>query len=163
MKKFSGWAKFLIIMILIYTVWFFVDSESIKYSLLSTYKVFEEIFPVLILVFIIIFISNIFLTPGVIKKHLWEDSWIKWWFYIFIVSFILMAPPYVILPILWELRKFSMKYSLIAFLLNNSNVKIAFLPVMIYYFWLEFSLIISILVIVFAFVNSIIIGKILNK
>ncbi|MCD4693857.1 hypothetical protein K8R62_00675, partial [bacterium] len=67
---------------------------------------------------------------------------------------LISGPPYVLFPLLGDLKKKGMSNSLIAVLLYNRNVKITFIPVMIYYFGLEFTVIISILIILFSVPNA---------
>ncbi len=162
-KKIHWGIKFFLTMTSIYVVIFFINPNFIE----STFRVFAKSFvnllPMLLFVFSMIFIINIFFKPESIKHHLGHDSGIKWWIYTSIASLLILGPPYVLFPMLKDLRNHWMKYSLIGFFLNNRNVQPIFLPVMAYYFWLTFTIVITIYTIIFAFINANILGKIMNK
>ncbi|MBW2540150.1 MAG: hypothetical protein JRE27_11165 [Deltaproteobacteria bacterium] len=68
------------------------------------------------------------------------------------------GPPYVLYPLLGELKKRGMTNSLLAVFLYNRNVKIPFIPAMIYYFGLKFTIILSVYIIIFSIMN----GKIME-
>lgn len=161
-KSLSWWIKFLIIISFIYIIWLFVFPDFIINSFNDSLKNLIEIIPILIFLFFFIFIFNIFLKPETIKKHLWNDSGLKWWFYASIWSLFVMWPPYVILPMLWELKKHWMKNSLIAVFMNTRNIQIVFLPVIAYYFWIKFTIIIFVLSLIFAIINAFIVDKVLK-
>lgn len=162
LKKLPGGIKFLLIMILIYTVSFWVNSALIKNSLLATTKSFINLLPMLIFVFVVIFIINLLLKPEIIKRHLGHDSGAKGWVYASLGSVFVSSPPYILFPMLKELRQHGMKYSLAALFLNNRNVQPAYLPVMVYYFGLPLTIIVSVYIILFAFINALIIGRVLD-
>lgn len=162
-KKLPWWIKFLIFMLFLYVIWFILSPELITNSIISTLSSLKELFPILLIAFIIIFIINAFLKPESIKKHLGKDSGIKWWIYTIIWSFFIMMPTYVILPMLWEFKTHGMKNSLLALFMNTRNLQLAFLPVMAYYFWLKFTVIIFILNLIFAIINALIIDRMLSK
>jgi hypothetical protein len=60
------------------------------------------------------------------------------------VPFSRPCPPYLLYPMLAEFQMHGAKNSLLAAFLYKRNVKIHFLPVMIYYFGLRYSLIVSV-------------------
>lgn len=155
--------KFLLIMILIYIIWLFLNKSFILSSFESTIQSFIDITPMLVFVFSLIFVINIFLKQETIKKHLWHNSGIKWWFYTVLASIFISGNPYIMWPMLKEFKENWMKYSLIAVLMNNRNVQVTFVPVMIYYFWLKYTIIISLYILLFAVINGIIIENIMDK
>ena len=157
------WIKFLSFMILVYIMSFLLFPSYTYSSFLGFIKSFIDILPMLILMFFVIFIINIFLKPESVKKHLWHDSWIKWWIYTCIGSILISWPPYILFPMLKELRQHWMKYSLIALFMNNRNVQPAFLPAMIYYFWFDITIVVSIYIMIFAILNAFLIWKILDN
>lgn len=132
---------------------------SVLKNLLSN---FAEIIPILCLAFFMVFLVNLYVKPEIIKKHLGHDSGIRGWLYAIIGSIIIGGPPYVIFPILQELKSHGMKNSLIVTFLNNRNVQPAFLPVMAYYFGLRFTVVLSLYIVLFAIMSGLIIGRILD-
>jgi len=61
-----------------------------------------------------------------------------------------------------EFRMHGAKNSLLAAFLYNRNVKIHFLPVMIYYFGLRYSLIVSVYIILFSVVKGLLIERLID-
>ncbi|MCF7910280.1 permease, partial [Candidatus Pacearchaeota archaeon] len=113
-------------------------------------------------VFGIMFFVNLFLKPEKIKKHLGHESGIKGWVYtLFVGSFVPMGPPYVVFPLLGDLKKSGMRNSLIVAFLNIRNLQLIFLIVLISYFGLLFTLVLGIYVFIFAILNGVLIEKIL--
>ena len=150
-------------MVALYAVIALFNFSYISESSTNAISAFIKLIPLLVFVFLVIFIVNYFLNPETIKKHLGHDSGMKGWLYAILGSMLITAPPYVTFPMLKELKKHGMKYSLIAVFMNNRHVQPALLPVMAYYFGLSFTMIISVYILIFAVVNGIIIGRLLDK
>lgn len=162
-KKLSGGMKFLLGMVGIYLIASITNAPFIESSFLRFLQTFVQLLPVLLLVFGVIFLVNLFLNPEKIKKHLGYDSGLKGWFYAVLASVFIASPPYVIFPLLGQLKKHGMKYSLMAVFLGNRNVQIAFLPVMVYYFGLPFTVVISVYILTFSILNGIVMGKVMKE
>lgn len=162
-KKLPGGVKFMLGMIAVYLIASFVDKSFVLSSFNKFIQTLVELLPILVLVFGVIFIVNIFLNPEKIKKHLGHDSGLKGWLYASLGSVLIVSPPYVIFPLLGQLKKHGMKYSLMAVFLGNRNVQPAFLPVMAYYFGLYFAVVISVYILAFSILNGIIMGKVMNE
>lgn len=145
---------FLLSMSFIYFILFFINSSLVITSLKQSWKMFVNIIPILFLVFFTMLGINYYFKADKINKYLGSSSGILGWFYAVIVGVLISGPPYVLFPLLGDLKKKGMSNSLIAVLLYNRNVKITFIPVMIYYFGLEFTVIISILIILFSVPNA---------
>ena len=87
-----------------------------------------------------------------------KDSGLKGWFYDLIGGIIISGPPYVLYPMLGELQDNGARNGLIAAILYNRNVKIHFLPAMIYYFGMRYTVVLSIYILLFSLLN----GKLLE-
>ncbi|MFW6283484.1 MAG: hypothetical protein ACOC1P_05535 [Minisyncoccales bacterium] len=74
-----------------------------------------------------------------------------------------MGPPYVVLPLLGELKKQGMREALIISFLYIRNLQVIFLFVMAYYFGILFTLIVSFYVFIFAILSGIFIENVLIK
>ena len=159
----SGGIKFLFAMIAIYAVLFLANPSFTSNSFSVFIKEFIGLIPMLVFFFFVIFIINYFLNPEIIKRHLGSDSGLKGWLYALLGSILISSPPYVVFPMLKELKKHGMKYSLIALFMNNRNVQPAFLPVMVFYFGLSFTVVISIYILIFAVLNAVLLGKIMDE
>lgn len=163
MKKLSGGTKLLLAMVAIYIIAGLINSQYASSALQHLWKNIIEIIPILILAFAAVFIINLFVNPERIKRHLGNDSGFRGWVYASLGSILLSGPPYVVFPILGELKKHGMKYSLISVFMNNRNVQPPYIPVMIYYFGLPFTIIVSVYIMIFAILNGMIVGRIMDK
>jgi len=157
-RKLSGRVKFLLVMIAVYAAAAIFNQKAVVQALNYFRNILLEVIPVLALVFVILFLSNLFLKPERIRQYLGRDSGLLGWFYAIIGSIVITGPPYIIYPMLGEMQKHGARNALIAAILYNRNVKIHFLPAMVYYFGLRYTVVLSVFIIVFSILN----GKILE-
>lgn len=150
--------KFLSIILLIYIIIGVFNFSIIQTAIENFLLMFIKIIPILLVVFVVMILVNIYFTKEKIRKYLGEESGIKGWVYAIISGILVSGPPYVLFPLLGEFKKRGMKNSLLAVFLYNRNVKIPFLPVMVYYFGFGFTLILSLYIIIFSILN----GKIIE-
>lgn len=162
-KKISNANIFLLIVLGIYMILGFYDIILVKGALRRTLEVFVDIIPVLFLVFAVIYIINRYLDTQKMQKYLGAESGIRGWVYAVIVGVFLAGPPYILYPIFGDLQKKGMKNSLIAVILYNRNVKFQFLPALIYYFGLPFSVVLSVYMIIFSLLNGVLVGSLTKK
>ncbi|MFO7806812.1 MAG: permease [Candidatus Moraniibacteriota bacterium] len=149
-KKTTSGIKFLLGVIAVYAAVAFFNFELFLTGLEQTGLMFWRLIPILLLVLGVMFVVNKFIKTDRIKKHLGEESGWKGWIWAMITGILISGPPYVLFPLLQELKEKGMKNSLIAVFLYNRNVKIPFFPVMVYYFGLAFTIIISVYIIIFS-------------
>ena len=159
MKKLSISKRnlFLFFVVLVYVVLFFTNKDLAWLGIVRTIQMLGKIVPLLALVFAIMVFSNAYFDSQQVKKHLGKDSGIMGWVYATIFGIIVSGPPYALFPMLRDLKNKGMKSSLLAVLLYNRNVKISFLPAMVYYFGLKFTLILSFLIIIFSIFNGLLV------
>lgn len=161
--KINNSTRFMLLVFCIYFVVNIFNTEFATTALLNTKKMTIKILPILILVFIAMFTVNKFLKPEKIKKHLGENSNWKAWFYVSIAGILISGPPYVLFPMLKDLKKEGMNNSLIAVFLYNRNIKIPFIPVMVFYFGLPFTIIVSTYIAIFSIFNGILINFLVKE
>lgn len=157
-KRISGRIKFLIAVLLLYLIIALFNFSVAKDAFVNFLLMFIKILPILGIVFVIMIGVNLYFTKERIGKYLGEQSGLKGWLYATISGILVSGPPYVLYPLLSDLKKHGMKNSLLAVFLYNRNVKIPFLPVMVYYFGLNFTVILSLYIIIFSILN----GKIID-
>ena len=157
-KRLSNSMRFLLVVVILYIGLAFWDPALIKGAVWKTGEVFVQILPILVLVFGVIYVINHYLDPQKIERHLGEESGIRGWLYAVIAGILIAGPPYVLYPIFGDLQKGGMKNSLIAVVLYNRNVKVQFLPAMIYYFGLPFSVVLSFYMLLFSLFNGMLVG-----
>lgn len=157
-KRLSSSMRFFLAVAGIYGVVYFFRPRLIQVAVQETGDMILKILPILAAVFVIIYLINRFLDPRRLQRHVGEGSGIKGWLYATVAGILISGPPYVLYPLLGDLKQKGMKNSLLAVLLYNRNVKIPFLPAMIYYFGLAFTVIISLYIVLFSFLNGLLVG-----
>ena len=135
-SKLSKGMIFMLIVTGIYVGGIFVNKYLIIEALVNTADIFIKIIPILFLVFFIQFFSNLYFKSDKVQKYLSDESGKMGWFYAIVSGILVSGPPYLLFPLLGNLKKKGMSDALIAVFLYNRNVKIPFLPVMVLYFGL---------------------------
>lgn len=157
-KKMTGRVKFLISVLVLYGVTALFNPETVRGALAYFGIMLTKVIPVLGMVFIFLFLINLLISPGWIQTHIGAGSGIRGWFYAIIGGILISGPPYVIYPMLGELKKHGARNGILAAILYNRNVKPQFLPAMVYYFGMRYTVVLSFYIIVFSLVS----GKILE-
>ena len=163
MRKVSGRIKFLIIVLLVYLIVGLINPTLSLNALSYFVGMLPKVLPVLALVFIILFFTNMLLSPSKINKHLGKNSGVRGWLYAIAGGIFISGPPYILYPMLGELKKHGARNGLLATMLYNRNVKIYFLPAIIYYFNLRYAAILSIYIILFSILNGILLEFIVGE
>ncbi len=163
-KKTSYWKwYFLVIVIVLYLTVFFFSKGKFFAIWHSFYKLMFSIVPVLFFVFILMFLVNYFVSNEILRKYMWEESWLKWWF-IAIFGWILSAwPIYAWYPLMEDLQKKWIKNRYLAAFLYNRWIKLQWAPVLITYFWLTYSVILLIVMAILSIPQWIIVEKFTKK
>jgi len=162
-KKISFPFIFLLLICILYFILSFFNNDLIVNALINTGKMTLKIIPILIFVFIFSIFINLYLKNDTIKKHLGENSGIKGLLYAIIGGILISGPPYILYPMLNKLKKSGVKNSLIAIFLYNRNIKIPYIPVMIFYFGLAYTIIISIYILIFSILNGFLINLFIKE
>ena len=157
--RLAGRWKFLLLVITLYLLTGWLDPDLAKTALLGFVGMLRKVLPILAMVFVILLLINLLLKPEQIKDHLGQDAGPKAWFYAVIGGILISGPPFILYPMLAEFKKHGARNDLIAVFLYNRNVKIPFLPVMAYYFGLRYTVIVSLLIILFSLLNGFILGR----
>lgn len=163
LKNIPAQWKFLILVFLLYVCILLAKAQfagTIATQFLATLK---EVLPIIAVVFFVMFLLNLFIRPEVIKKHLGHDSGFKGWVYTIIASIVIAGPPYVLMPMLADFRRHGMKTSLVAVFLSNRSVQPVFLPVMAYYFGWQYTIIVSVFIVIFSVFSGMIMGKMIER
>ena len=156
-RKIPGRFKFLLLVSILYGVIFFFNKSVAIAGFNKTFAMLIKIVPLLVFVFVVMIAVSLYVDSGKIKKHLGAESGVKGWIYSIVIGILISGPPYVLFPMLKELKEHGMKNSLLAVFLYNRNVKISFLPVMVYYFGLKFTIVTSIVIVIFSILNGVLV------
>jgi uncharacterized membrane protein YraQ (UPF0718 family) len=162
-KRLHGNVKFFLFVCGLYLLVALFNPVVFFDSLSYFVAMFKKVIPILAIVFFILFLTNLFLNPARINKHLGADSGLRGWFYAILGGIFISGPPFILYPMLGELKKNGARNGLIAAMLYNRNVKIYFFPAIIYYFNLRYAVVLSIYIILFSVLNGILLEFFVNK
>jgi len=117
-------------------------------------KLLTQLTPVILLVFTLIFVINLFIKPNWIQKHVGHDSGLKGMATAMISGIIAMGPIYIWYSLLKDFQQKGMKPSLIAIFFYSRSVKIPLLPLMIHYFGPAYTFVLTFYMLLFSLPNG---------
>lgn len=158
----SAW-QFLLIVIAMLFVVYFLNPIVAKISLVNAFKIFTKLLPSLFLIFVFMFIFNVLVTDSFIKKNLQKDNGIKKYFIVALAGILSTGPIYMWFAFLSTMKDKGVNEGLISIFLYNRAIKLPLLPLMIDYFSIKTTVIISVLVFIFSFINAILINLFFKK
>ena len=161
LKQISGAWYFLIGMLIVYLFLFLIRQDLFSSSINFFYNIILKIIPVFILVFILMAITNYFITPKFVMKHLKERG-IKKWFFVIVGGILSTGPIYMWYPLLADLKNKGLNYGLIACFLYNRAIKIPLLPIAVFYFGWKYIIILSFVMIFVSVIQGILINKLME-
>ncbi len=143
----KGW-YFLGIIVLIYILLMIIEPDKAVSSLNFALKIFNKVLPIFIIVFLLMVIINIFVEPSHVHKYLGRASGIKGWLFSIISGIISTGPVYMWYPILKQLKMNGARIALISVFLYNRSVKLPLLPLLIMYFGLKYTIVLTVFIII---------------
>jgi len=160
-KQISVSWYFLIIVILAYAS-LFSFKKSLFFSSLNFFSdIILKIIPVFILVFVVMTLTNYFITPKFVMKHLGNKGYKKW-FFVIIGGILSSGPIYIWYPLLADLKTKGFSYGLIACFLYNRAIKIPLLPIAIFYFGIKYILVLTFVMVFVSVFQGILLDKLLE-
>jgi len=161
LKRLSGSWYFLGIIILIYIIISIFNQEIYLDSLDFFTQIIYKIIPIFIMVFVLMTLSNYFITPKFVIRHL-RDKGIKKWFFVIIGGILSSGPIYMWYPLLADLKHRGLSYGLIACFLYNRAIKIPLLPLAIIYFSWQYIFILTIVMVFISVIQGILINELME-
>jgi len=162
-KKINKKWYFLLLVIITYVIVVLFDIDKSKIILFDFIKLLKEIIPILTFVFFFMFLMNYFVNNEILKKHMWDEAWIKWWLIAIIWWILSTWPIYVWYPFMKNLQEAWIKDRYLAAFLYNRWIKLQWLPILISYFSLNYSIILLITMAIFSIPQWIMIEKLIKK
>jgi uncharacterized membrane protein YraQ (UPF0718 family) len=150
-------------MILIYSATALVDISLARQSLRFFVEVFIQIVPILTLVFFLMVLVNLILTPERIRNYLGKTSGLKGWVLAMTGGIFSTGPIYTWYILLGELKQQGMKTSLAAVFLYSRAVKLPLLPLLVHYFGLSYTIILSLYLVFFSIISGIVTGVLADE
>lgn len=158
-EKIGSSGVFLLFVLVVYVILGIIDFELIRNTLPVLGRLILRIFPVLILVFGIMFLTNLLFEARSIVRILGKGSGLRGWVFAISGGIISSGPIYMWYPLLGDLKERGMKDSLIAAFLYNRAIKIPLIPMMVYYFGWPFTITLSLSMVLFSIVNGLAVEK----
>ena len=153
-NPFIGGFIFLTIVCIIYCIVYF-NNKPFFYEILNKSKgVFIQIVPILIFVFVIMATINYFITTKKLVKIFEKSRGVHKWIYSIVAGIISTGPMYLWYPLLSELKEHGMRNGYIATFLYARSIKPALFPIMIFYFGISYTIVISASLIVFSYLQG---------
>lgn len=149
---------FLIGVVVLYVILYFIKPDEIIKSLIFFYKTILKIISIFIIIFILMAIINLYVNKKIVVKY-FTKSKRKGWLIAIISGIISMGPMYMWYPLLKDLRKKGVKDKYIATFLYNRAVKPALLPLLIFYFGLTYTIVLTIVMIIISIFQGIVVEK----
>ncbi len=147
----------------IYLVIFYLDPSKGEKALFAAAGTLKIIGPVLILVLFLIALMNTWIDPKSIAKHMGGESGAKGWIIALAGGVLTHGSSLVWYPLLADLRGHSVKDGLIVAFFYARAVKIPWLPVMVSYFGLPFTVILSLYIVLGAWLQGMLADKMLGR
>jgi uncharacterized membrane protein YraQ (UPF0718 family) len=158
--QFKG-AKFFLFVAFVYLVLFFINNEKTAASLQKGGLILIKLIPIFLAIIVLTAVINYFLKPQKIVKYFGEKSGIMGWVYAIVGGIISHGPMYAWYPMLQDMKSHGLRDGLIATFFYARAIKLPLLPLMIDYFGLIFTIVLSVYILVGAFVQGRLIEHIL--
>jgi len=156
--------------------WYFLGLVAASYIILSFFslpaffaalkflwRLIIQLMPIFALVFAIMFVTNYYLRPELVIRHVGKEAGFKKWLIMIAAGILSSGPVYAWYPWLSDLRDKGISNGLLATFLYNRAIKISLLPLFISYFSLTFVVLLTILMIIFSVLQGIIMDWIIEK
>jgi len=153
---------FLSIMTIIYIILSITNPTIFNTSMSFFTTTLYQVIPTLFIIFSLIFVFNLILDTKNIVKWLGHLNKKRGWAISIFAGILSHGPIYMWYPLLSDLKEKGMRSGLIATFLYNRAIKIPLLPIMIYYFSLKFTILLTFFMILFSIINGILIDKIVG-
>ncbi len=159
LKEISKSWYFLLIMVIVYILSYFFYTDIFTSSISFAWKIFESIIPLLFIIFAIMLIVNKIFETNIFKKYLLSRRK-RTWFVAIGTGILSTGPIYMWYPLLNDLQKRGARPGFIATFLYNRAIKIPMLPMLIFYFGLTYTIVLTIVMIIFSLIDGFIVEKI---
>ena len=147
----------------LYIITFFLSPETGKQALAASGGVLKMIAPILLIVFFLMALLNTSIDSKYIAKHLGKESGVKGWLIALGGGILSHGPAYVWYPMLSEMREQGARDGLIVAFFYTRSIKLPWLPLMVSYFGLLFTVLLTFFVILGAWLQGLIADRLLSK
>lgn len=157
-KPFGGWI-FVAVVAAVYGI-IGLLSPAVALEAASRFaSLLVRILPILLLVFGLFFLASLFLDRAWLVRHLGRASGIGGWALTVSCGILSAGPLYAWYPLLGELRKKGVSGALIAAFLYSRALKLPLLPLMVHYFGLAYTVVLSVCIVAFAVASGLLMKR----
>ncbi len=156
-RKYGGWL-FLALVLLAYAVSGLAEPEVAGKALTSFLGMLRKVAPVLALVFLLMFLVERFLTMERTRVWLGSGSGLRGWLTALVAGVFSTGPIYAWYGLLADLRAKGMRTALVSVVLYARAIKLPLLPLLAHYFGLDYMVLLSLFLAIFALVNGLALG-----
>jgi uncharacterized membrane protein YraQ (UPF0718 family) len=161
-KGFAGLVFLLAVMVL-YGVLFFLNEQLARDALDHAGKLLSRLAPVLVLVFVLIFLSNLLIRPAWVRTHVGQHSGWRGWAVAIFGGMLSVGPVYPWYALLGELKDKGMRPALVSVFLYSRAIKLPLLPLMIHYFGLAYTILLIAYLLLFSLLNGVAMEKLYRR
>ena len=154
---------FLAVVILIYGVIVVLDPDTARRASITAWSMLQRLAPVLVLVFILMFVIERFLSRENTVRWLGRESGWRGWLIAPVVGVLSTGPVYSWYALLGDLKDKGMRTALVAALLYARAVKLPLLPLMVHYFGARYTLLLSLLILAFSVINGLAMERLMRS
>lgn len=151
--QFKG-SKFFVLVIFVYLVLFFINSEKAATALEKGGLVLLKLIPIFLAAIVLTAMINYFLKPKQIVKYFGKESGMMGWFYALFGGIVSHGPMYAWYPMLQDMKSQGLRDGLITTFFYARAIKLPLLPLMIDYFGWIFTAVLSVYILVGAYVQG---------
>ena len=135
------------------------STESLDYFVKTLYK----LLPTFGLMFLLLWLFNLFANPQQISRYLGLHSGLKGWMFATAAGIISMGSMYLWYPLLQDLKANGMRTSLLVSFLYSRAIKIPMLPFMVHYFGILYTVIFVFNIVLFSIASGLMMECIVMK
>lgn len=158
----SGWIM-LGITTLLYLIAAFYSGEKALTALEKSLGILQQIVPIILVVFFLMGLLNTFINPKKIAANLGRSSRLRGWSIALAGGILSHGPGYIWYPLLADLRSHGARNGLIVAFFYARAIKLPWLPVMVSYFGLTFSILLCFYILIAAWMQGLIAEKMLAR
>jgi uncharacterized membrane protein YraQ (UPF0718 family) len=153
----------LAVVVVLYLGVFLFDPAMGQKALLASADILKMIAPILLIVFFLMALLNSFIDAAYISKHLGKESGLRGWLIALGGGILSHGPAYVWYPMLSEMRKQGARDGLVVAFFYTRSIKVPWLPLMVSYFGLLFTILLTLYVILGAWLQGLIVDRLHAK
>ena len=151
--------KLLLFVVALYALFFFYNSTKTVTAMQKAGVTLLELAPIFLLVWLLMAWINSHFDAKTLATHLGEDSGARGWLLALGLGVLSHGPMYAWYPMLKDLMRHGLKWGLIATFFYARAVKVPILPLMIGYFGIAFTVILTLYILLAAWLQGLLIER----